>query len=74
MDSSGEVLNIRGAAVGDQGMLIRGAAKGISIKGNAKAVKELFPSKYNPNAGKELFSDKLEGRGGQRRRAEDMFS
>lgn len=74
MDSSGEVLNIKGAAVGDQGMLIRGAAKGISIKGNAKAVKELFPSKYNPNARKELFSDKLEGRGGQRRRAEDMFS
>ncbi|PYH90066.1 hypothetical protein BO71DRAFT_388353 [Aspergillus ellipticus CBS 707.79] len=68
------VLNIRGAAGQDQGMSIRGAANGISIKGRGASVRELFPSKYSSNAGKELFSDKIEGRGGPRRRAEDMFS
>ncbi|RAL00547.1 NCBP3 domain-containing protein [Aspergillus ibericus CBS 121593] len=67
-------LNIRGAAGQDQGMSIRGAANGLSIKGRGASVRELFPSKYGSNAGKELFSDKIEGRGGPRRRAEDMFS
>ncbi|RAH50788.1 NCBP3 domain-containing protein [Aspergillus brunneoviolaceus CBS 621.78] len=74
-DSSG--LNIRGAAGqgrDDQGMSVRGAASGISIKGRGASVRELFPSKFNSNAGKELFSEKIEGRGGPRRRAEDMFS
>ncbi|KAL1988118.1 hypothetical protein VTN96DRAFT_1149 [Rasamsonia emersonii] len=74
---SGEAsgISIRGAASNGQGISIRGSANGISIKGSASAsVRELFPSKYNPNAGKELFSDKLEGRGGRRRKAEDMFS
>jgi hypothetical protein len=68
-------VNIRGAASQDQGFAIRGAAEnGISIKGRGGAsVRELFPSKYN-NAGKELFSDKIEGRGGPRRKAEDMFT
>ncbi|KAK2798447.1 hypothetical protein FQN51_007710 [Onygenales sp. PD_10] len=66
-----EGLNIRGAAMDDQGISIRGASQGISIKG-AASVRELFPSKY-ANEGKELFSDKLEGRGGKRRKAEDMF-
>lgn len=66
-----EGLNIRGAASKDQGMSIRGTG-GLSIKGSA-SVKELFPSKYNGNAGKDLFSDKLEGRGNRRRKAEDMF-
>ncbi|PGH23242.1 hypothetical protein AJ80_02658 [Polytolypa hystricis UAMH7299] len=47
-------------------------AQGFSIKG-AASVRELFPSKYHHNEGKELFSDKIEGRGGRRRRAEDMF-
>lgn len=73
-DSNG--VHIRGAAGEDQGMSIRGAANGISIKGRGASVKELFPSKYGANganAGKELFSDKIEGRGGPRRRAEDMF-
>lgn len=71
----GSELHIKGAA-NDQGMAIRGqaAASGILIKGNSQAVKELFPNKYNANAGKELFSNTLEGRGGRRRRAEDMFS
>lgn len=52
---------------------VRGSARGISIKGAAN-VRELFPSKYGENAGKELFSDKLDGRGGRRRKAEDMFA
>lgn len=68
VDGADQELHIRGAA-NDQGMAIRGQAAN-----NSQAVKELFPNKYNPNAGKELFSDKLEGRGGRRRRAEDMFS
>ncbi|KAL4983099.1 hypothetical protein BDW68DRAFT_194725 [Aspergillus falconensis] len=71
-------VNIRGTAGAseDQGFAIRGAAEsGISIKGRGGAsVRELFPSKYNNNAGKELFSDKIEGRGGPRRKAEDMFT
>jgi hypothetical protein len=65
-------INIRGAASKDQGISIRGTANGVSIKGTA-SVEELFPSRYKSNAGKELFSDKLEGRGGRRRKAEDMF-
>ncbi|KAL4780181.1 hypothetical protein BJX76DRAFT_338768 [Aspergillus varians] len=69
-------VHIRGAARQDQGFAIRGAAEdGISIKGRGGAsVRELFPSKYNNNVGKELFSTKIEGRGGPRRKAEDMFS
>lgn len=70
-----ESVNIRGAArQEDQGMSIRGSANGLSIKGRGSSVRELFPSKFNNNAGKELFSEKIEGRGGPRRRAEDMFS
>ncbi|TKA71309.1 hypothetical protein B0A49_07208 [Cryomyces minteri] len=34
--------------------------------------KELFPMKAG-NAGKELFGEKIKGRGGPRRKAEDMF-
>jgi len=61
---------------GDQGFAIRGASQGMSIKGQGADVRELFPGKYNrkSNAGKELFDETLEGRGGRRRRAEDMFS
>ncbi|KAL2000939.1 hypothetical protein VTN02DRAFT_2436 [Thermoascus thermophilus] len=66
-------ISIRGAASHDQEVSIRGAANGITIKGRGASVRELFPSRYNANAGKELFSDKLEGRGGRRRKAEDMF-
>lgn len=65
--------SIRGAAGQDQGMSIRGTANGMTIKGRGASVRELFPSKFNDNEGKELFSDKIEGRGGPRRRAEDMF-
>lgn len=70
-ESSGRGVSIRGAAQGE-GLSVRGAANGMSIKG--KGVRELFPSTYGSNSGKELFSNKLEGRGGPRRRAEDMFN
>ncbi|KAB8070290.1 hypothetical protein BDV29DRAFT_37028 [Aspergillus leporis] len=74
-DSDRSGVNIRGAAGQNKGISIRGAANGLSIKGRGASARELFPSKYNQNnAGKELFSDKIEGRGGPRRRAEDMFS
>jgi hypothetical protein len=65
----------RGAGTEDQGFAIRGASQGMSIKGRGASVRELFPDKYNQksNAGKELFDETLEGRGGRRRRAEDMF-
>lgn len=52
----------------------------LTIKGRAKSVKELFPNKFNDdgltnssNVGKELFADKLDGRGRNRRRAGDLF-
>ncbi|KAF8848743.1 hypothetical protein BDZ45DRAFT_753492 [Acephala macrosclerotiorum] len=65
----------------DIGFSIRGAAKalpvqGFSIKGAASGgarVKELFPSTFGDNAGKELFSEALEGRGRRRQKAEDLF-
>ena len=58
-------LTIRGASRQDQGFSIRGGAAG--------TIKELFPSKTAGNTGKELFAEKLEGRGTRRTRAEDMF-
>lgn len=68
---------------GTAGLSIRGGA-GMSIKGAAAAatptnVRELFPDKFvrgagAGNEGKELFSDKIKGRGSVRRnRAEDLF-
>lgn len=71
-----------GGASNHNGFSIRGTADrqqpvGISIKGMAlgpeTSVKELFPHKAGLNAGKELFSEKLEGRSGRRQRAEDTF-
>lgn len=58
-------LNIRGAAkaIATHDFAIKGAADG--------GAKELFPS--GGNAGKELFSETLEGRGRRRNRAEDLF-
>ncbi|TVY25871.1 Uncharacterized protein LHYA1_G005674 [Lachnellula hyalina] len=66
----------------DTGFTIRGAAKavqvqkGFNIKGAASGgqVKELFPSHFGDNSGKELFSENLEGRGRRRQKAEDLFS
>ena len=63
-------LNIRGASrEQDLGFSIRGGAA-VNAMGT---IKELFPGKAVGNAGKELFAEKVEGRGGRRNRAEDMF-
>jgi hypothetical protein len=66
--SSHDLFSIRGMASQ------KGASSGFAIKGAAAAsVKELFPNKFGSNAGKELFAEKLEGRGRRRQRAEDLF-
>ena len=64
----------------DPGVNILGASAqhdmGFSIRGGASAagtIKELFPGKALGNEGKELFAEKLQGRGGRRNRAADMF-
>ena len=63
-------LNIRGASrKQNQGFLIRGGAAVNAIG----TIKELFPAKAASNAGKELFAEKVEGRGARRNRAQDMF-
>ncbi|KAL1839561.1 hypothetical protein VTJ49DRAFT_1382 [Mycothermus thermophilus] len=64
--SSAGGISIRGAASR------RGPDQGIAIKGTGTTVKELFPEKFG-NAGKELFAEKLEGRGRRRQKAEDLF-
>ncbi|KAL8677715.1 MAG: hypothetical protein Q9186_005883 [Xanthomendoza sp. 1 TL-2023] len=67
--------------VEDSGISIRGASKhhgsGVSIRGvvaasKAETNRELFPRKMG-NLGKELFAEKLQGRGLRRNKAEDMF-
>ena len=63
-------FSIRGAAKqADRGFSIRGVATGGP---NGSSVKELFPGKAS-NAGKELFAERLQGRGLSRRTAADMF-
>ncbi|KAF2228506.1 hypothetical protein EV356DRAFT_74249 [Viridothelium virens] len=76
-----------GVIVGDQGFAIRGQDQGFNIRGSASGpgfsikgaaqeshqiVKELFSMKAG-NSGKELFGEKIKGRGGPRRKAEDMY-
>ncbi len=39
----------------------------------ARITKELFPQKNKINPGEDLFSEKIQGRGRRRRKAEDMF-
>ena len=64
-------ISIRGVSrKQDRGFSIRGAADDDVRNGWAK---ELFPGKALGNAGKELFAQKLQGRGGRRNKAEDMF-
>lgn len=79
--SSGFQSQVDGGDI-DIGLNIRGASRpqnqGFSIRGGAAVdaigtIKELFPGKAAGNAGKELFAEKVEGRGGRRNRAEDMF-
>lgn len=66
IDSELGRLNIRGVAKAS-------AVRDFAIKGMASesSVKELFPS--HSNGGKELFADRLEGRGQRRQKAEDLF-
>lgn len=61
--------SIRGAASQ------RGSDQGFAIKGGAnKSAKELFPDKFGSNAGKELFSEKMDSRPQRRRqKAGDLF-
>ncbi|KAK0635514.1 hypothetical protein B0T17DRAFT_483649 [Bombardia bombarda] len=69
------------AATPASGFNIRGIAKqrstdqGIAIKGTGTTVKELFPDRFDKfgNSSKELFADKLGGRGRRRQKAEDLF-
>jgi len=66
-------LNIKGSAgQRDSGFSIRGAAQSPNDEG-ATGVKELFPMKSGANAGKELFGEKLKGRGGPRTAAASFF-
>jgi len=69
MDLADE-LNIRGASKQDTGFTIRGVAADGTRVG---VIKELFPDKTGSNSGKELFAEQLQGRGGRRNRAADMF-
>lgn len=58
----------------DQGFAMRGISKGLSIKGRGAPARELLPSQHKTNnTGKELFGERLEGRGGRRHKAEDLF-
>lgn len=75
-------INIRGAAPisikGSGGVKIRGAARDDERMehGSGSAPKELFPhlrSGKGGNEGKELFAEKLKGRGGPRRAAASFF-
>lgn len=61
-------ISIKGSAARQQ-ISLSGA---IGFKGAAKAnaAKELFPTR---NSGKELLSEKIYGRGSQRRRAEEVY-
>ncbi|KAH8752150.1 hypothetical protein BGZ57DRAFT_752435 [Hyaloscypha finlandica] len=82
-DSPSLACRITGRSSGNDssGFNIRGTAKvlpasAFSIKGAATSgprVKELFPSTLGDNAGKELFSERLNGRGAQRQKASDLF-
>lgn len=67
-----EGFSVRGTAGSKQlpGFSIRGAAQTNEMN---PVVKELFPLKTGGNTGKELFAGKIRGRGGPRRKAEDMF-
>lgn len=72
-------INVRGA--GNADLSVRGQASGLSVKGAAvPTARELFPMKAGgaggggaANLGKELFAEKIEGRGRNRRKAEEMF-
>ena len=73
-------LELAGDSGAEQSFTIRGSASrasgddNITLKGASTArVKELFPDKFGDNTGKELFVDRLGGRGKPRQKAEDLF-
>jgi len=70
--NSNNSINIKGQAA-DQGFSIKGSG-GLSIKGRATEVKELFPQQYSRegNRGKELFDSPVRQKG-RRQRAGDLF-
>lgn len=59
------------------GFSIKGSAShGMSIKGRADNVKELFPDRFasgSRNVGKELFDQPVRAKTGRRNRATDLF-
>ncbi|KAI4255695.1 MAG: hypothetical protein LQ352_002444 [Teloschistes flavicans] len=68
-DGTDTGINIRGASMQqDSGIAIFGAA----AKSHIGTIQELFPNRMG-NSGKELFAEKLQGRGLRRNKAEDMF-
>ncbi|QDS76603.1 hypothetical protein FKW77_007600 [Venturia effusa] len=77
----GSPINIRGAAPisikGSGGMSVKGAAREDDrMEHDSSAPKELFPHLQRAkggNQGKELFAEKLKGRGGPRRAAASFF-
>ena len=73
--NGGDGLSIKGAS---EGLAIKGSG-GLSIKGRALEVKELFPNQYQKggrgggsNTGKELFDEPVREKR-VRRRAGDLF-
>lgn len=71
------IITKKGSEQESSGFSIRGTAMAppsqvFNIKGAAR-VKELFPATLDDNSGKELFSERLEGRGRRRQKAEDLF-
>ncbi|KAF2431857.1 hypothetical protein EJ08DRAFT_648540 [Tothia fuscella] len=77
--TAGSSLSIKGAASsrGAGEFNVRGAAGNsnaadVDVDGRRREVKELFPMKAG-NIGKELFAEKLQGRGGPRRAADSFF-
>ena len=63
-------VQVRGFSI--RGLAADGTANGAVNNGNSSS-RELFPGKALGNAGKELFAEKLQGRGGRRNKAADMF-
>lgn len=68
-------FSVRGASKAAEapGFSIRGASLTGDGAAAAPPARELFPLKSGSNAGKELFGEKIKGRGAARRRAEDMY-
>lgn len=66
-------ISIKGAGQQRGEFSIRGAAQNSAQDDPTPPVKELFPIRAGGNVGKELFAEKLKGRGGPRRAADSFF-